>query len=107
VLRTISTRDEVLLDQIRAVVVVYFGLDVFCQFEARVLEFDAVFSIECTYTVYTYSPELSRGRGCILNSGTLASNRQNTASPKYDISLISQFLISDFNLQALLSTACI
>jgi hypothetical protein len=24
------------------------GLDVFCQFEARVLEFDAVFSVQCT-----------------------------------------------------------
>jgi hypothetical protein len=25
----------------------YFGLDVFCQFEARVPEFDAVFSVQC------------------------------------------------------------
>ncbi len=38
-----------------------------------------------------------RGGGCISNSGTLASNRQNAASPKYndDISLlISQYLIT-------------
>jgi hypothetical protein len=35
----------------------YFGLDVCCQFEAIVLEFDAVFSVQCTlYTV-------QRGRG--------------------------------------------
>jgi hypothetical protein len=26
----------------------YFGLDGFCQFEAIVLEFDAVFSVHCT-----------------------------------------------------------
>ncbi len=26
----------------------YFGLDVFCQFEARVPEFDAVFCVQCT-----------------------------------------------------------
>jgi hypothetical protein len=32
----------------------YFGLDVFCQFDAKVPELDAVFSVECT---------LYRGRG--------------------------------------------
>jgi hypothetical protein len=71
----------------------YFGLGVFCQFEAEVPEFDAVFSVEFTL----YSPQLSEGKGCFSNSGTLASNRQNTESPKYndDISmLISQYLIS-------------
>jgi hypothetical protein len=25
----------------------YFGLDVFCQFEARVQEFDTVFGVQC------------------------------------------------------------
>ncbi len=29
----------------------YFGLDVFCQFEARVLEFDAVLSVQITDTL--------------------------------------------------------
>jgi hypothetical protein len=32
----------------------YFGLAVFCQFEARVPEFDAVFSVVCTL----YNPQL-------------------------------------------------
>jgi hypothetical protein len=68
----------------------YFGLDKFCQFEAEVPKFDAVFSIQCTL----YKGE---GRGCASNSGILASNRQNIYKPKYkdDISLlISQYLIS-------------
>jgi hypothetical protein len=72
----------------------YFGLDVFCPFEARVPEYYAVVSVQCTL----YSPQLLGGRGCVSNPGTLASNWQNTASPKYndDISLlISQDLISD------------
>jgi hypothetical protein len=66
----------------------YFGFNVFCQSEVGVPEFDAVFSI-------LYSPQLLGGKGYVSNSGTLASNRQNTASPKYndDISLlISQHL---------------
>jgi hypothetical protein len=46
-----------------------------------------------------YSVHCTGGEGdCVSNSGTLALNRQNTASPKYndDISLlISQYLISD------------
>jgi hypothetical protein len=42
----------------------YFGLDVFCQFEARVPEFDAVFSIQCIL----YGGE----RACVSNSGSLA-----------------------------------
>ncbi len=72
----------------------YFGLDVFCQFEARVLELYTVFSLKCTL----YSPQLLGVRGCVSNSVTQASNRQNTASPKYndDISLlISQYLIRE------------
>ncbi len=48
----------------------YFGLDVFCQFEARVPEFDAVFNVQCTL----YG---GGGGGCVSNSGTLASNMQN------------------------------
>jgi hypothetical protein len=47
-----------------------------------VREFDAVFSVQCT--LYREG-----GRGCASNSGTLASNRQNTASPgNNDISLL-------------------
>jgi hypothetical protein len=36
----------------------HFGLDVFCQFEARVPEFDAVYSVHCT---------LYRGEGLRVN----------------------------------------
>jgi hypothetical protein len=39
------------------------GLDVFCQFEARAPEFDAVFSVECTL----YSLQLLWDRGCVSN----------------------------------------
>ncbi len=56
---------------------------------------DAVFSVQCTL----YSPQLLGGRGCVSNSGTLASNRQNTASPKYNddnFLLIEQYLISEY-----------
>jgi hypothetical protein len=61
-----DVRDEVLWDQRRDVVVV-FGLDVFCQFE------ESENLKQCTvYTVHG-------GRGWVSNSGTLASNRQNTA----------------------------
>jgi hypothetical protein len=56
----------------------YSGQDVFCQFEARVPEFKAVFSVQCI--LYRGG----EGGGCVSNSGTLASNRQNTASPKYN-----------------------
>jgi hypothetical protein len=42
-----STRDEVFLDQQRYVLL-YFGLDVFGQFEARIPEFDAMFSVHST-----------------------------------------------------------
>jgi hypothetical protein len=90
----------------------YFGLDAFCQFEARVPIFDAVFSVQCTVysvqcTVYSvqctvYSVQCTvhscQGqRGCVSSSGTLASKRQNTESPKYkdnNCLLISQYLIS-------------
>ncbi len=41
----------------------YFGLDVFGQFEARVPEFDAVFSVQCTL-------HRGEGRSCVSNSGT-------------------------------------
>ncbi len=71
----------------------HFGLDVFCRFEVGVPEFDAVLSVQCIL----YRSTAVRGRGCMSNSRTLASNRQNTARPKYndDISLlISQYLIS-------------
>jgi hypothetical protein len=43
-MEVLYTRDELLLDQQRDVVFV-FGLDVFCQFEARVPEFDAVYTV--------------------------------------------------------------
>jgi hypothetical protein len=55
----------------------YFGLDVFCQFEARIPEFDGEFSVQ-------YSDTLYRGEGCVSNCGTPASNRHNAASPKYN-----------------------
>jgi hypothetical protein len=70
-----------------------------CRLRKRPLEpqkFDAVFSVQCTL----YSPQLLGGRGWVSNSGTPASNRQNTASPKYkdDISLlISQYLIAGWD----------
>ncbi len=51
----------------------YFRLDVFYQFEARVPEFDAVFSVHCTL----YG---GGGGGCPSNFGYLASKRQKTAS---------------------------
>jgi hypothetical protein len=39
----------------------YFGLDVFCQFEARVPEFDAVYSVHCTqYTSTAIGEEILR-----------------------------------------------
>ncbi len=65
----------------------YFGKDVLCQFDAEVLEFDAVFSVQCS---------MYRGREW-LRVQFWDSNRQNTASPKYndDISLlILQHIIS-------------
>ncbi len=52
----------------------------------------SVCSVHCMY-----SHQLLLSRSCISYSGTLASNRQNTANPEYndDISLlISQYLIS-------------
>jgi hypothetical protein len=68
----------------------YFGLDVFSQSGARVLEFD-----QCT----VYTVQGVGGRGCLSNYGTLASNRQNTANlKKYNddiFLLILQFLISE------------
>jgi hypothetical protein len=63
----------------------YFGLDVFCQFECRVPEYHAVIS-----ALYTVQSTTVRGRGCMSNSRTLDFNRQTTTSPKYndDISLL-------------------
>jgi hypothetical protein len=66
-----SRPDEIFLDQQRDVVGV-FGQDVFCQFEARVPEFNAVFSVHCTL------PQLS-GEGLCANSGTLAPNTTTTS----------------------------
>jgi hypothetical protein len=83
----------------------YFGLDVFCVFKAGVLEFDLVFRIQCIM----YSPQLFGSRGCLSNSGALASNRQNTVSPKYndDISLlISQYLFSAMRSSSRLKNPC-
>jgi hypothetical protein len=72
----------------------YCGLDVFCQFKAIVQEYEELFSVvQCPLC----SPQLVGGRRCVSNIGTLVSNRQNTASIKYndDISLlISLYLIS-------------
>ncbi len=53
----------------------YCELDVFAQFDTGVPELGAVFSLRTVYTV--------QGRGRVSNSGSRASNRQNTASPKY------------------------
>jgi hypothetical protein len=67
----------------------FFGLDVFCQFEGRSQNLTQ-FSV---YSVHN----IKGGRGSMSNSGTVASNRQNTASTKYnyDLSLlISPYLIS-------------
>jgi hypothetical protein len=83
----------------------YFGLDVFCLFKAGFPEFDLVFSVQCIM----YSPQLLGSRGCLSNSGTLASYRQNTASSKYnaDISLlISQYLISVMRSSSRLKNPC-
>jgi hypothetical protein len=57
----------------------YFGLDVFYQFKAGVPEFDEVFSVQCTVLSTVVG-----GRGCVPNSGTLASNRQNIEQAPYD-----------------------
>jgi hypothetical protein len=43
----LAYRDEVFLDE-KEMSLLYFGLDVFCQFEARVLEFDTMFSVVYT-----------------------------------------------------------
>jgi hypothetical protein len=80
-------RDEILSDQQRDVTaLLYFGLDVFFHFEARVPELT-----QCTLST------AAGGKGCVSNSKTLVSSRQNTASPVYndDISfLFLQYLIS-------------
>ncbi len=61
--------------------------------ESRNVTQCSVYSAHCT----VHSCWGGGGRGCVSNSGTLASNGQNTTRPKYndDISLlISQYLIS-------------
>jgi hypothetical protein len=97
-LMIIRNRDEIFLDQQTDGVELYFGLDVFRQFEARV----PGKLTKCS--VYGYSvptvQSIYRGKKgvCVSNSGTPASNRMNIESPKYndDVSLlISQYLISD------------
>ncbi len=50
----------------------YFGIDLFYQFEASPRN-DAV-----------YTSTAAGGRGCVSNSGNPASNTQKRASPKYD-----------------------
>ncbi len=52
----------------------YFGLEEFAQFDTGVPKFHAVLSLRTVYTV--------QGRVWVSKSGTRASNRQNTASPK-------------------------
>jgi hypothetical protein len=87
-------RDEVYCEISKEMSSLYFALDVLCQFEAtcRVesqnLTLCSVYNANCT----------GGGKVCGSNSGTLDSNRQKTASPKYndDISLlISHYLIPD------------
>ncbi len=63
-----------------------FGLNVFCQFESRVPEFDAVFSVQCTL----YSPQLLWAGVAYQILGLLP--QQNTASQKYNDNI--SFLIS-------------
>jgi hypothetical protein len=42
----------------KEMLLLYFELDVFCLFETRVPEFDAVFSVQCTVYTVLYSPQL-------------------------------------------------
>ncbi len=78
---SIFTRDEVVRSAL------YFGLAVFCLFETRVQNVTPIlYNVHCTQNTAS-------------NSGTRASNRQNTASPKHNDNislLISKYLISDF-----------
>jgi hypothetical protein len=85
-------RDEVLWDQRRDIVVVFWT---WCILPIRSLSPRIWRSVQCT--VYTIQSTAVRGRGCMSSSGTLASKRQNTASPKFNDNnclLISQYLIS-------------
>ncbi len=79
---SIFTRDEVVRSAL------YFGLAVFCLFKTRVQNVTpTLYNVHCTQNTAS-------------NSGTRASNRQNTASPKYNDNislLISKHLISDFH----------
>jgi hypothetical protein len=79
----VQPREEILGDQQRDVII--WEIYIFCQFKARVphLTQCSLYSVQCT----------GGGGGCV--SGTLASNSEKTARPKYndDISvLISQCL---------------
>jgi hypothetical protein len=80
----------------------YFGLAVFYQFEGIVPDLS-----QCTLPTAAGG---GGGGGGVSNSGTLASSRQNSASPKYndDISLlILQYtcIISDFRCWKLTNSA--
>ncbi len=71
----------------------FFGLDVFCKFEARFPEFDALLGVQC---------KLYRGGGLRVTFWDFSANMQNKASPKYndDISfLISQYLIPVYGIK--------
>ncbi len=72
----------------------YFGLDIFCQFEAGVPEFVTVFSVSVQYTVQGV------GEGLCVAFLDSRLKLADTASAQYndDISLlISQFLICEPN----------
>ncbi len=72
----VPLRDELLLVS-KEMSSLHFGLNLFYKFEAGVTEFNAVFSVQYTYTVQT---KAVGGRGCVSHSGTPASNMQNTVS---------------------------
>ncbi len=64
-------RDDTLRDQQREVVVVYFGLDVFCLLEARALKFEVQYCC----------PRVSEGEVPCPRHKTLASNIQIKSGP--------------------------
>ncbi len=72
----------------------YFGLDVFC----RVPEFDAVFDVVHCLFLSCWEVKVA----CHI-LGTLASDRQSTACPKY-LLLISHYLISDVSCRVIDNT---
>ncbi len=76
----------------------YFALDIFFQFEAKVPEYDAMYTVHCTLcTVHS----CWRGQGLLVNSVTFwdSSLRKNAASGKSNDGIalqISQCLISAY-----------